>query len=133
MGGTSSARPLIEGLIEHSVCRVVLLSGAAVELPGEGKAFGDRLASASVCALAKHVVAAKQAELDAFLAKGRTLEWVAARPPRVVSGPPTGRVRAGTDLRLGLGSRITEADLAAFLISQLNEDRWIRQAPFVSS
>lgn len=125
------ANHLVDAMATHGVRRLVLLSGAAVTLPHERKAAGDRLASAVVRLFVRNVVAAKQRELEIVQASG--LDWIAVRPPRVVEGPPTGRWEAGTVLRLGPRSRITQGDVGAFLVSQLTDDRWIRQAPYVSS
>lgn len=111
--------------------RLVLLSGAAVDVPGERKAVSDRIASMAVRLLAKHVVAAKQAEFDVI--HGSLLDCIAARPPRVVDGPATGHIAAGLDLRLGPRSRISQPDLATFLLRQTTDDTWLRQAPFVTS
>lgn len=125
------AQHLVRAMEAHGPARVVVLSGAAVNVPGEQKRWGDRLASAVVRIVVRHVVAAKQGEFD--IISGSRLEWIAVRPPRVVPGPHTGRYKAGLELRLGPGSRINQPDLAEFLLRQASEDTWLRQAPFVSS
>ena len=125
------AEHLVRAMEANGPARVVILSGGAVDVPGERKALGDRVASAAVRLFVRHVVAAKQAELDVI--SGSRLEWIAARPPRVVPGPRTGRYEAGTDLRLGPRSRISQPDLAEFLLRQATDDTWLRRAPFVSS
>lgn len=122
---------LVRAVEAQPTTRVVILSGAAVDVPGEHKGLGDRIASAVVRIAVRHVVAAKQAEFD-IVSRSR-LEWIAARPPRVVPGPRTGRYQQGTDLRLGPRSRITQPDLAEFLLRQASDDAWLRRAPFVSS
>lgn len=125
------AENLVRAMEGHGPARLVILSGGAVDVPGEEKPFADRLASAVVRLFVRHVVAAKQAEFD-IVSRSR-LEWIAARPPRVVPGPRTGHYEAGTDLRLGPRSRINQPDLAEFLLRQASEDTWLRRAPFVSS
>ncbi len=125
------AQHLVAGMQSHGVRRLVLLSGAAVEVPGRPKTLADGIASTVVRLLARHVVAAKQREFE--IVSASDLDWIAARPPRVVAGPRTGRYRAGMDVRLGPRSRVRQADLADFLVAQLSDDRWLRQAPFVTS
>ncbi len=125
------AENLVRATETHGPARVVILSGAAVDVPGEQKALGDRIASAVVRVFVRHVVAAKQKEFDVI--SRSSLEWIAARPPRVVPGAHTGRFEAGTDLRLGPRSRISQPDLAEFMLLQTTDDTWLRQAPFVSS
>jgi putative NADH-flavin reductase len=54
------------------------------------------------------------------------LEYVIVRPPLLTEGPPTGKVIA-----LGSGAtghKITRADLANFLVDQLNSDQHLRSA-----
>lgn len=122
---------LVRAVEAQPSTRVVILSGAAVDVPGERKGLGDRIASAVVRIAVRHVVAAKQVEFD-VVSRSR-LEWIAVRPPREVPGPRTGRYEQGTDLRLGPRSRISQPDLAEFLLRQASDDTWLRRAPFVSS
>jgi putative NADH-flavin reductase len=56
------------------------------------------------------------------------LEWVIVRPAQLVDGPRTGQYHtgsAGDDLP---GGKVTRADLADFLLQQLTDDRYLRQA-----
>jgi len=69
---------LVRATEAHGPARVVILSGAAVNVPGEQKAIGDRIASAVVRAFVRHVVAAKQAEFE--IISRSSLECIAARP-----------------------------------------------------
>ena len=53
------------------------------------------------------------------------------RPPRVVEGPLTGNYRVGA-LRVGPRSKISRADVAHFMLRQLDADTYLRQAPFIA-
>ncbi len=96
-------RILIEAMRDLGVRRIINLSGAAVDAPGDRKPTIDRFASRIVRRVSGHVVAAKQAEFDELV--GSDLEWVAVRPPLVTDGPHTGRYLAGLDV-LHPGARI---------------------------
>jgi hypothetical protein len=61
------------------------------------------------------------------------LEWTIARFTRPTDGPPTGSVRVGFLGRDKLGSVITRADIATFLLDQLGDTRFIRAAPAISN
>jgi len=65
------------------------------------------------------------------LLEGSGLDWTVVRPPRLTDGPATGRYRVGTDLRMTLASKISRADVAGFLLEQLNDTTWIGQAPAI--
>jgi len=121
-------RTLIEAMRDTGARRIVNLSGAAVDAPGDHKPIVDRLASRVVRLVSGHVVAAKQAEFDELLASD--LEWVAVRPPLVTDGPHTGRYRSGLDV-LHPGARISRADIADFMLAQATEPTYLRAAPFV--
>jgi putative NADH-flavin reductase len=61
------------------------------------------------------------------------LEWTIARFTRPTDDPATGSVRAGFLGRDKIGSAITRADIATFLLDQLGDTRFIRAAPAISN
>ncbi|MGI8703919.1 MAG: NAD(P)-dependent oxidoreductase [Candidatus Limnocylindrales bacterium] len=121
------ARNLVAAMQQHGVKRLITLSGAAVDAPGDQKSILDRGASRLVRIFVPHVVAAKQREFSVI--RKTDLDWTAVRPPRVVDGPRTGHYNAGT-IPLGFGT-ITTGDLADFMLRELIDERYVRSAPFV--
>ena len=61
------------------------------------------------------------------------LEWTIARFTRPTDGPAKGTVRAGFLGRDKLGAAITRADIATFLLDQLDDTRFIRASPAFSN
>jgi putative NADH-flavin reductase len=59
--------------------------------------------------------------------------WTVIRPAVLAQGDHTGRYHAGTDLRLSFSSRISFADLADFMLSQLTRDDLVHQAVAITS
>lgn len=108
----------IRAMRTAGVTRIVNLSGAGIRAPGERKPLADRIASRIVRVIARHVVAAKQAEYDALAASG--LEWVAVRPAIVTDGPLTGDYIAGPNA-LRPGARISRADVAHLMLAEAME------------
>lgn len=119
-------RNIVAAMNAAGVRRLIALSGAAVEVPGDQKPLVDRLASWVVRRLARHVVAAKQREYAVFAAS--SLEWTALRPPLVTDGAPQGY---RLDLRLRPGARVTRTDVARALVDQLVDRQFVHAAPFV--
>ena len=117
---------LVTAMKAAGVPRLITLSGAAVDVPGDRKPTVDRIVSRVVRRLAQHVVRAKQREYEIFAASG--LAWTALRPPLVIDGDPRGY---RLDLALRAGARVTRADVAQALIDQLHDTRFVRTAPFV--
>jgi putative NADH-flavin reductase len=60
------------------------------------------------------------------------LDWTIVRPARLTNGPRRGGYRAAPRLRLGFRSAISRRDVACFVVEQLTEARYLRQAPTVA-
>lgn len=60
------------------------------------------------------------------------LDWVLVRPTLLTRGPRTGDYRVGEDLEVGWFPRVSRADVAHFMLSQLTGDRWLRRAPGIT-
>ena len=117
---------LVSAMVRAGIPRLIALSGAAVDVPGDRKPSLDRIMSRVVRRFARHVVGAKQREFAAFAVSD--LEWTALRPPLVTDGPARGY---RLDLSLQPGARVTRADVATALVDQLADRAFIRAAPFV--
>jgi uncharacterized protein YbjT (DUF2867 family) len=61
------------------------------------------------------------------------LDWTIARITRPTGGKPKGTVRAGFLGRDKVGSTMSRADIAAFLVDQLTDERFSRAAPAISN
>jgi putative NADH-flavin reductase len=61
------------------------------------------------------------------------LEWTIARFARPTDAPATTKTRAGFLGRDKIGTSITRADIATFLLDQLDDTRYIRAAPAISN
>lgn len=59
------------------------------------------------------------------------LEWTLVKPPRLTDGPAGGSVVVGADLRIGLWSKISRADLASFLVAECTAPRYAGHAVYV--
>jgi putative NADH-flavin reductase len=64
--------------------------------------------------------------------RATSLDWVIVRPPRLTNGPRRGTYRSGVGIRAtSLIPRISRADVADFMLRQLEEDEHVRQTPAV--
>jgi len=58
-----------------------------------------------------------------------SLDWTIVRPPYLTDGPHTGIYRHGfPTTERGIESKIARADVADFMLRQLTDDRYLRQA-----
>jgi putative NADH-flavin reductase len=60
---------------------------------------------------------------DAIVASA--LDWTIIRAPRLVDGPPSGRLEVGESLRLPLSAQLRRADLAQALLDSAGDDTTI--------
>ena len=72
-------------------------------------------------------------ETQEALVRASSLDWVIVRPAILTDGPRTGRYRAGFPAHDGrIRRRISRADTAEFMLKQLTNDAYLRQAPGLS-
>lgn len=124
-----TATNVIRAMRAQSISRIIFVAGAGLALPGERRSLGQRTVSALVGRVAKWVVAAKERELMLYLESG--LDWTALRPPRVRTGPPSGRAHLTYDRPSAL--RVTSGDVATAVALAIGDQGTIRKAPYVST
>lgn len=69
-------------------------------------------------------------ELDEAMIRHSRVAWMIVRPPMLTNGARTGRYCAGESLQAETPiPRISRADVAAFMLDQLEDDQFLGQAP----
>ncbi len=122
---------VITAMRANGIRTLVVLSGAAMAVPGDGRAsLRHRILIGLGRVLLGPVLRDKQAEIALLMATA-DLDWVHARPPRLTSGPGAVRYEANT-LAL-VSTSIARRDLARFMLDQAERPTFVRQAPFVSA
>lgn len=126
---TETARALVEAMDAAGVRRFVGVSGAGIDVPGDQKSVSAKVISKLIQTLGGGVVKDKPAEYELYAASG--LDWTLVRPPRLLAGEATGRLEHDAH-RSTTSTKITRADLAAFLADVVEQGLYLRQAPFVA-
>jgi putative NADH-flavin reductase len=127
---TDGTGTIVEAMKRHDVHRIVSLSGGALrDETGDQPKLADKLIVSAMKRLAPQVLADARGHLDVLKASG--LEWTVVRAPRVQDTPATGSYRVG-HVGVGTSTSISRADLADFILSQVDDRRYIHQMPFVS-
>lgn len=127
---TDTATALVASMDRAGVRRFVGVSGAGIDVPGDEKSFSARLISRVIQTVGGDAVKDKPAEYEVYA--GSDLDWTLVRPPRLADGEATGRLEHHAHRSTG-STRVTRGDLAAFLVDVVEQDRYVRQAPFVAS
>ncbi len=66
------------------------------------------------------------------LVRESALDWTLVHPPMLVNGAPRGRFQVGEELRLSSFARIPRADLARFLLDEVEQATWRGRAVAVA-
>lgn len=124
-----TARVLTQAMPRHGVRRFVGVSGAGIDVPDDRKSPLDRAVSFAIRTLGGSLAADKAHEYAIWAASD--LDWTLVRPPRLIGGEATGRIQH--DAHRPGRNQIRRADLALFLADEVEQARYVRQAPFVSA
>ncbi len=57
------------------------------------------------------------------------LDWIIVRPAKLIDGPGRGEYKVRDPLWIGPGAKISRADVADFLLKQVNDDTYLRKVP----
>jgi putative NADH-flavin reductase len=126
----TGTRHIIAAMPQQGVRRLIAITAA-------GAGDGWQRLSLPLRTLMKPLIwpvrLAKTAQEELIRQSSRELvrEWVIVRPPRLTNKPATGNYRTGQDFILGLPAAISRADLAAFMLKQLDSDQYLYQTPAI--
>jgi putative NADH-flavin reductase len=119
---------LVEAMERLQVRRLVYLSFLGVH---DGRRQLSLLGRYVVAPLLLRKVAADHARKEAIIQQS-SLEWVIVRPPRLTNGRRTGAYRSGADIQATMVvPRVSRADLAEFMLVQLNGDTYLCRTPAI--
>lgn len=68
----------------------------------------------------------------ATIIRASDLDWTMVRVPMLTDDPRTGIIKVGY-VGKGMGPRISRADMAEFILQQLTDNTYLRQAPAISN
>jgi len=61
------------------------------------------------------------------------LDWTAIRAPGLTTKPPSGRIKAAVDVTINGMRGISRADLAAFMLDELDNNAFVQRKPILSA
>ena len=125
--GTSG---IISAMKKHGVKRLIISAGAGVGDPGDTPKLFNKLINVALKATARNVYEDMLKTVDLVRQSG--LEWTVVRVPRLTDSPQTGQIRVGM-VGQGTGANLSRADMAEFMLKQIDDGRYLRQAPVISN
>jgi putative NADH-flavin reductase len=125
---TASMRALVPSMERRGVNRVVVESALGVGQSARQAPPAIRLAFATLL----RQVGRDKAAAEDYL-RATELDWTVVYPPSLTNGPATGDYRRGEALQLKGVPKISRADVAHFMLSQLVDATYSRKMAIVSS
>lgn len=120
---------IIASLVRLGQPRLLVVTGAMIGDPPPSVSWPMRR-MAALFRRQYPAIAVDRAEQER-LVRDSPLDWTLVKPPRLTTGSGRGRWLAGPAERVGLMSRISRAQLAAFVLDEVEHPRFVRQAVYV--
>lgn len=124
---------ILAGMKQHGVRRLIV-TGASGTMPQAEERLPPmkRMVFRLVKATLLRRVFASQTAMQAMVRASDT-EWTIVQPPRLVNAPGKGRTRVDGEALPVNGVVIPRADVAAFMLAQLESAEWARRDVYVAS
>jgi uncharacterized protein YbjT (DUF2867 family) len=121
---SESTRILVAAMEAKLINRLICVTGLGA---GNSRGKGNLLYNAAIGLIL--VRAYDDKTLQERIIRNSTLDWVIARPGVLTNKARTGRYKVLTDPRDWRTGFISRADVADFLVKQITDDTYLRQAP----
>jgi uncharacterized protein YbjT (DUF2867 family) len=124
---SAATRALVAAMKAEGVARLVAITGMGA---GDSRGHGGFVFDKLIFPLLLRKVYADKDRQEAIVRESG-LEWVLVRPMILNDKPGGAAIRALTDLSGTHGGTISRHDVARFVLDQVTDDRWLRQAPLI--
>ncbi len=127
---SQGTQTIVAAMKKHGVKRLIISAGAGVGDPGDAPKLFNKLINVALKATARNVY--EDMLKTVALVRQSGLEWTVVRVPRLTDSAQTGQVRVGM-VGKGTGANLSRADMAEFMLKQIDDGRHLRQAPVISN
>lgn len=124
---SESTKNILLAMTKHQIQRYIVITGLNVNTPFDQKSPKTQFATDWMYVNYPKTTADKQTEYD--ILSSSNVDWTLVRLPLIEQTDETGNTKVS--LEDCLGDKISTTNLADFLIEQLTDDRFIKQAPFL--
>jgi putative NADH-flavin reductase len=127
---TVGTRNILNAMNKYGVRRLVFSAAPSARDPQDSSSLRFKL----MIGLVKLIAPAGSADMvgSAQAVRDSHLDWTIVRLPFPTADPRTGHVKVGF-LNKESGTRISRADAAEFMLKEMQEARYLRQAPVISN
>jgi hypothetical protein len=128
---TEATRTIVAAMHDFGVRRLIALATVSVPDPRDRPTLLDRLVPVGIGLLIPGALREVQGISEVVTTSD--LDWTLARITAPIDIPTNGTLRAGFLGRDGVGAPMARTDVAAFLVDQLVDDRFVGAAPAISN
>ena len=125
---SQGTKNLLQAMEKCGVKRLVCVTGIGA---GNSKGHGGFLYDSILFPLLLKGVYVDKDRQEALIEASAT-DWTIVRPGFLTNGPLTGNYRMPTDLTGVTAGRISRADVAHFMLKELEANRYVRKAPLLT-
>ena len=127
---TTGTKNILAAMKSEKVNKIISLSGGGLPFPEKDQPkFIDKMIRTIMKIAVPKIL--NDAIAHAELLKKSNINWIIVRGPRLTNQPKVGKYRVGW-VGVDASSQIGRADLADFLLKQVESSQFIGQMPFVS-
>jgi putative NADH-flavin reductase len=121
---------IIAAMEKHGIRRLVMSTGAGVPDAKDDPKLFNKVMGFLVRTFSRYVY--EDMVQAVKVVRQSDLDWTVVRVPMLINEPARGDITVAY-VGKGLGSRISRADLAAFMLQQVEDLSYLHQAPAISN
>jgi len=125
---SEGTKNLIQAMKNAAVKRLLCVTGIGA---GDSRGHGGFLYDSIFYPLLLKPIYADKDRQEALI-RASGLDWTIVRPGFLTNGPLTTNYRAITDLTGVMAGRISRADVAHFILKELDSNQYLKQAPLLT-
>lgn len=124
---TDATKNVIQSMNSHGITRYIAITGLNVDTPRDHKNEKVKTATNWMYENYPKITKDKQDEYEILV--NSNLDWTLVRLPLII--PTSESFPVETNLEDCKGEKISATDLSAFLVSQIEDENFIKQSPFL--
>lgn len=126
---SESTNNILDIMKEFKISRYIGVTGGSLTIEGDKKSVWNRIGAKLFEIFLSSMMEDKKREWE-ILNDTTHIDWTLIRLPFIVDGTKMAHIKENlVDMP---GTKITNQDIAAFIISQINDLQYVRKAPFIS-
>ncbi len=127
---TDGTQNIVDAMRAEGIQRIISLSGGGLAAPEHDQPkTPDKIITWLLQRISPQVLADAESHLAVLRASG--LDFTVVRGPRLTDAPATGSYRVGW-VGVNASTQIARADLASFILTQLDDSTFVGELPLVS-